>query len=263
MFYKIKNSVCLFTFLFAISISATAAYADNTTYILTARQNNLLKNLDRIADMTANVNTTGFKVEKDVFTEYPKATSVKEKLSFPQIGKTVRDDSQGGMALTGKQLDIAIAGQGYFMVTTPYGPMFTRNGSLTVSKDGLLVNQDGYPITSPGGGQIELTEKDVDISIKEDGQVRSGDEERGQIGVFVFDNDELLERVGKGLFRTSQPTKVSENFRIAQGMLETSNVNSVTSMTSLVDVSRNIENIDKLASSHNDMQINMIRKMAQ
>ena len=149
------------------------------------------------------------------------------------------------------------------MVKTPYGNMFTRNGSLMVNNDGVLVSQDGYPISGAGGEQITLNETDVAISIKQDGMVKAGNEERGQIGLFVFDNEELVERVGKGLFRTSELPKLAEKSVIAQGMLETSNVNSVTAMTNLVEVSRNVENIIKVAASHNDMQVNMIRKMSQ
>lgn len=261
MFCKIKTR--LFYFVLAAVICGGNSYADNTNYILTARQNDLLKNMDRISDMAANVNTTAFKSEKDIFTERKKTTSKNERLSFPAIGNTVRDNAQGGMQTTGRQLDIAINGPGYFMVKTPYGNMFTRNGSLMVNNDGTLVTHDGYAISGAGGEQITLTETDVEVSIKEDGMVKVGVEERGQIGLFVFDDEALVERVGKGLFRTGQFPKLAEKSVIAQGMLETSNVNSVTAMTNLVEVSRNVENIIKVAASHNDMQVNMIRKMSQ
>lgn len=247
----------------AYLLCATCAYADNTTYILASKQQNLLKNLDRIADMVANANTTGFKVEDDIFTKYNKRTSNNEKLSFQVIGETVRNQGQGGIEATGRQLDIAINGKGFFMVNTPFGQMYTRNGSFMVNKDGVLVNQDGYTVAGPGGGEVALTEQDIEISIKEDGIVTANGEERGQIGVFMFDKESDLKRVGKGLYKTSQLAKLADDYVIAQGMLESSNVNSVTAMTDMVAISRGIENVQKVTSANADMQSNMIRKMSQ
>lgn len=222
-----------------------------------------MKNLDRISDMVANANTTGFKVEDDIFTEYKVRPSVKEKLSFQDIGQTVRNYSQGGMAATGRQLDVAINGNGFFMVLTPYGQMYTRNGSFMVNSEGVIVNQDGYPVGGPSGGQISLTEQDINISIREDGLVVANGEERGQIGVFVFDNERALQRIGKGLYATKEAAKPAENYVIAQGMLENSNVNSISAMTDLVSVSRGLENVQKLASANDELQADMIRKMSQ
>lgn len=256
-----KMSV-MFAVAFVVVLHSNS-YADNINYVLAARQNDLSKNMNRIADMTANVNTTGFKVERDVFSEFPKRTSANEQLSMTNIATTTRDQSQGVMMTTGRVLDVAISGRGLFMINTPFGQMFTRNGSFMISKDGVLVNQSGYPVAGPSGGQVEFTEKDISISIKEDGIVTAEGEERGQIGVFTFDHYALLERVGAGLFKTNEVPKPAEEYKLAQGMLEGSNVNSVTAMTDLINVSRGVERVIKLASSRNEMQMDMIRKMAQ
>jgi len=261
MLYRQINSLLLF--LFVCVATHSNSHADNINYILTARQTNLLKNMDRISDMAANANTTAFKAENDIFTEYSKSTSQKERLSFTKIGTTVRDTSQGGMVKTSRTLDVAIVGKGYFMVNTPYGPMYTRNGSFMVDKDGSLVTQDGYIVSGPSGGQVTLTDKDVDISITETGLVRVGSEERGVIGVFTFENENLMQRVGGGLYKTKQTPNLAEKYKLAQGMSENSNVNSISSMTDLVTVSRNIESVAKITSTHDEMQLDMIKRLTQ
>jgi flagellar basal-body rod protein FlgF len=250
-------------FLVLCVIAHVSARADNINYILTARQTNLLKNMDRISDVVANANTTGFKTENDIFTEIQKSTSAKERLSFTKIGRTFRDKSQGDMIKTSRQLDVAINGEGYFMVSTPFGPMYTRNGNFMVDRDGSLTTQNGYIVSGPSGGQVTLTDKDVDISIKENGLVKSGNEERGVIGVFTFANENLLQRVGGGLYTTSQTPNLAEKYKLAQGVLENSNVNSVKAMTDLVTVSRNIENMAKLTATHDEMQLDTIKRLTQ
>lgn len=259
---RASTNLVIFSLLITI-LPSGYSYADNINYILTSRNRALVNNLDRISDMTANVNTVGFKAEKDLFAAYNKQTSLKENIAMNNISTTVRDDSQGSMNTTGRNLDVAINGDGFFMVNTPYGQMFTRNGSFLINRDGILVTQDGYPVAGPSGGQVEFTDRDINISIKEDGIVNSDGEERGQIGVFEFANISKLERMGKGLFKSYEVPAPAENYQILQGVLENSNVNSITAMTELVAVSRGIETVKKLSSTHNDVQMEMLRTMSK
>lgn len=247
----------------AIICSPLMANANNTSYILAARQINLFAAQDRVADMAANVNTTGFKAEKDVFGELPKNIHNREKLSFSQISTTTRDTTQGGMVSTGRALDAAIKGAGYFMVRGPYGDLFTRAGNFAVSPEGVLVTQEGYPVIGGGGGQVEFSETDSDIVIHDDGLVTANREERGQIGVFVFENEQSLVRAGKGYYISKESPQVAINYIVAQGMLEESNVNSVSAMTNLIEVSRGIEKIKKLQDSQQELQLNIIRSLSR
>jgi flagellar basal-body rod protein FlgF len=235
------------------------AKANNISYIIAASQSNLLHTQDRIADMTANVNTTGFKAEQDIYATLQKRTTDGKKISFPIISKTTRDYSQGGIVATGRQLDIAINGRGYFMVDTPRGIRYTRAGNLKVNPEGVLVTKEDYSIVGPGGGQVELTENDVEINIKENGLVTAGTEERGQIGIFIFENEESLIREGEGYYRSTENPTSTEESKVVQGALEASNVNSVTAMTDLIEVSRKIEQANQLQSGYHDLQLNMIR----
>lgn len=249
-------------FFLAVSINSIAS-ASNLTYIMAARQNDLMSSQSRIADKAANTNTTAYKAENDIYGELTTRLDNRKNLSFSNISTTIRDTSQGSMQVTGRQLDIAINGPGYFMVSTPLGLRFTRAGNLKTTSEGVLVTQGGNPLLGSGGGQVEFAEGDTDISIREDGSVTAGVEERGQIAVFVFADEQALIREGEGLYRTDQTPVVAEKSKIAQGMLEDSNANSVRTMTDLIEVSRNIETVKSVQSDYHQMQMDILRRLAR
>lgn len=236
----------------------------NANYILAAHKSDLLKTQDRIADMVANQNTTGFKAEKNSFKELVAKTEDNKKISFSKISGTTIDTSQGSIISTGRQLDIAINGKGFFMVETPMGPRYTRAGNLAINPEGALVTKEGYPLVGPGGGNVELAEGDSGIVIRENGLVTTeAGEDRGQIGIFNFNNPQLLERVGKGMYKSPEDAQVADDTaKIVQGVLEGSNVNPVSSMADLIKVSRAIDNIKNIEKQINDIKLTAIQKLA-
>lgn len=246
-----------------VSSFCSYAEADNFSYVMAARQRDLLRSQDRISDMAANVNTTGFKLENDIYGEFKKPISDKSGVTFPSIKTTARDYSQGGLATTGRPLDVAISGPGFFMINTPNGMRYTRAGNFKTNSEGVLVTKDDYPVIGPGGGQVEFTEEDINITIRENGLVSSGPEERGQIGVFIFPDERLLIREANGLYNTTQQPIPTEDSLVVQGVLENSNVNSVTSMANLIEVSRQIETNAKLQESYSALKTNLIRTLTQ
>src|SRR3989344_6043902 len=217
-----KRILIISTLLFANN-----AFANNISYVLAAREADLFRTQDRIADMTANVNTAAFKEENDVYSELPTMLQNCKNFSFSEIKTTGRDNAQGPLESTGRSLDVAISGPGYFMVETPRGIRYTRDGNLSISSGGVLTTKEGYPLLGPGGGQVEFAEDDIDVTIRENGLVSSGPEDRGQIGVFTFANEQLMIREGSGFYRTDQTASPTEESKVVQGVLEGSNVNSV------------------------------------
>jgi flagellar basal body rod protein FlgG len=251
------------TFSLVLIFSSSPSFADNTFYVLAARQGDLQKTMNRIADMVANVNTTGFKSESDVYSELSRQMDRKENVSFGKIADTKRDYSQGALISTKRDLDVAINGSGYLMVETPRGVRYTRGGNLKIDSEGTLVTKEGFPLLGPGGGRVELTETDIDIVIRDNGLVSAGVEERGQIGVFEFEDEQALIKEGQGLYKTDQNATLSETSKIVQGMVEASNVNSVRAMTDLIEVSNNIEIVKKMQTDIHDIKINSIRTLTR
>lgn len=240
---------------------------ENVAYVLSARQDHLFKTQERIADHVANVNTLGYKAGRNVFSELitPKKNGT-DKTSFSNISQVHRDFSQGIMQKTDRALDVAINGNGFFRLETPLGPRYTRAGDFVVNGNGTLVSKNGYTVTGPGGGSVSFAPQDTEIQIKEDGTVYADGQIRGRIGVFTFNTPQQLERAGNGLFiaRTEEPkVALIEQTKVAQGMLEGSNVSSIKEMSSLIEVSRGIEQTTNLLKNYQDSQLSMIRQLSQ
>ncbi len=106
---------------------------ETTTLIALSRQGGLRRQLDVVANNIANMNTTGFKGERMMFVEHlvksqESGKLLGTKLSFARDIATMLDVSEGPMETTGNPLDLAITGEGYFVIQTENGERYTRNG---------------------------------------------------------------------------------------------------------------------------------------
>src|SRR5690242_16447539 len=143
---------------------------ETPTYVALSRQTALLRQMDVVANNLANVATPGFKSEMEVFTTYPIRSQVSgapQKLAYVQDFATARDFSTGPMSPTGNDLDVAIQGNGFFVVQTPNGPRYTRLGHFTLNAAGQLVNKLGYPVLA-GGAPITINPDDGPVQIASD-----------------------------------------------------------------------------------------------
>lgn len=210
----------------------------------------LEQELDMIANNLANINTTGFKRSVNSFSRQlmdiegqepvereNTAVPFAEVLASPSI-----DYSQGILKRTERPLDVAIEGKGYFVVETPQGQLYTRNGVLQVNSQGNLVDLEGRmiagadgPIIIPPG--ISLLE----LNISEQGIVGSVDANFGRLKMVEFGEDEgKLEPVGYNTYKSPQDVnpQEAENAVVRQGFRESSNVKMMDEMIQMVAVSR-------------------------
>lgn len=236
---------------------------DTSAYVVLSRQLGLFRQMDVIANNVANASTNGFKSEQMLFTEYlmnSGSGQLKRSVSFSNDLATVRDKSQGQMTTTNRPLDAAINGEGYFVVDTPLGPRYTRVGNFTIDSQGQLVTPQGYALQGDGG-PIVFDETDEKIVIREDGTVAAIieggiQEERGKLSVVKFDNDSFLREAGNGFYTSEEDpvTADEENYKVAQGILEGSNVNSVNELTNMIKVNRSVGLTSKFLSDVNELQ---------
>ena len=237
---------------------------DNSSYILASRQADLFNIQNRIADNIANLNTTAFKAEKDFASFMTYQADDSKKIAFSNLFASKRDLSEGPFQKTGRSLDFAIKGEGFFKVETPLGYRYTRAGNFTLDEEGNLVTMQGYLVLGAGGQQTTFLPEDSQITVKEDGAVVVGDlqEARGQIGVFIFSDMQSLERVGHNLYQSSEVDVATEESQINQGVLESSNVNSVRMMTELLDISRQITRTKQLIDRKHQIELDAIKRIA-
>lgn len=223
--------------------------------------------VDTIANNLANVNTTGFKRSRVSFEDLlyetlqgakTAGTSDRQAVAPVQIGKGVRlaaimrIHSQGATEQTGRPLDMAIEGDGFFQVQRPDGSLaYTRDGNFTISDTGALVTNSGYRVM-PG---ITVPSDAENLAVSPTGVVTSTPAgsstpvELGRIELARFVNPSGLMNIGENeLTETAASGRPLTGFpqdpgfgRVLPGMLESSNVEIVTEMTDMIAAQRAYE----------------------
>ena len=220
---------------------------------------------EAIANNLANIEVPGFKRDSMFLREVQEAKK-RQSGDYPdwrinRFEGTWTDFDQGQLKRTGHMFDLAISGKGFFVVDTPDGNQYTRNGTFVRNNEGTLVNLLGYPVLDEGGDEIEVPATFTSPIIDGGGNIKGRDELLGidtnlgrlQIVDFpeLYDRDfaaqtpyqKVLTKSKDGLF-TQQPgtTQVpAEEFEIAQGFLEEANVETVLEMVKMIDVFRSYE----------------------
>lgn len=231
---------------------------DNGVYIALSRQIGLFNDMAVLANNIANINTAGFHGEKLSFRQhlmkdgnlFPQSKT----MAFTQDVETYIDDAQGSFRATGNALDMAIAGKGYFAVETPLGIRYTRAGNFQIDAQGTLMDQNGNPVLDNAGQRINFEEADREVLVGEAGNIVVDGAERAVLAVYEFENPQLLERAGNTLFKAEITPLLSENPKVNQGVLESSNVQAVLEMTHMIDVSRSVGSTAKLIETYYDLQ---------
>ncbi len=225
--------------------------------------------VNSIANNLANVNTTGYKRDllafKDTIQMFAHdhimepVASIRDKKFFPdpqhlartRIATSVTDFQQGGMKVTSAPLDLAISGQGFFKVASPDGEFYTRNGHFTVNQAGTVVTEQGWPVMSEGG-DITIPAGTEHIVIAEDGRIFADDALVGQIQVVSVDNLANLEKTGANLYKPRNGAAIGEELVdpnrtwVAQGFLESANVDAVYEMVNMIEAQRQFEAYQKV-----------------
>ena len=205
-----------------------------------------LGDLDRVAADLANIGTAGYKAERA-------ASNTAERPSFGALldsaidvvsGPTKTDFRPGMIVQTGRDLDVAIEGDGFFVIETPAGERYTRGGAFTRGLDGVLMTSDGYKVLGDGG-EIKLPQGKVVIG--EDGTVRVGAAVAGTVRVVTFDNpvNELIRETGARFRAADGASPYDAEVSVVAGALEQSNVSAVERMAQLTELSRAFEGLQK------------------
>jgi flagellar basal-body rod protein FlgF len=235
---------------------------DNTTYIALSRQESLWNQLEVVANNLANVNTTGFKGTDTLFAQYVyKVNSddrtFKDKIAFTHDFGLVRNLSQGAFNYTGNTYDLAMQGEGYFVTQGKNGGgnVYTRAGNFTVNGDNQLVTQEGSPVLSTNNQPITIPANAGDVTVQGDGSIvdKTTGTTIDKIRVVRFDKERELKQVtGTAFDANGQPPIDIVQPKVAQGVLETSNVNVISEMTRLIAINRSSGDVNKLIEVEQD-----------
>jgi flagellar basal-body rod protein FlgF len=239
---------------------------DTTQLVCLSRALADYQSMDAIANNLANVSTPGFKREAPKFQEYLDPMQPAEgetgiqNVSFVQQTGMMRDLSEGSVTMTGAPFDVAINGQGYFVVQTANGPRYTRNGHFTLDPSGRIVTNEGDPVQGQGG-DIAVSQNDGDIHIASDGTVSGLNGVIGQLNIVDFPDDRALARQGDSLYTTTQVPQAS-TATVQQGAIEGSNVQSVVEISNMIEVMRSYQAVMNITTSQANSEQQTLDKLA-
>jgi flagellar basal-body rod protein FlgF/flagellar basal-body rod protein FlgG len=251
---------------------------ENALLVGLSRQMALSHELDVIANNIANIDTTGYKADNTDFSEFlmPRArddqfTGSDRRVSFVEDRATWIDFSPGALQHTGNPLDVAVDGNAYFVVQTPRGQRYTRNGALAVNSAGQLVTNEGYQVVGDGG-PITFQASDTDINISPQGiiTVREGnstqDAQRGRLQLASFDQPRLLQKDSGSTFMAPDGVNANpppQGTRVVQGAIEKSNVKAVVEMARMIEITRSYTDIANILQQQSDQRRNALQQLSQ
>lgn len=235
--------------------------------------------LDVISNNLANVSTNGFKKSHAVFEDLmyqnlrQVGSNTSEQSTLPsglQVGlgvrtvATSRNFAQGNLQQTGNNLDIAIQGNGFFQLTLPDGTLgYTRDGAFQIDSQGRLVTASGLPISEG----ITVPSNATAVSVAADGSVSAtipgttAPQSIGTITLASFVNPSGLEPKGQNIYTESaasgQPNAGAAGANglgsLMQGYVETSNVNVVQELVTMIQTQRAYEMNSKAIQTSDQM----------
>jgi len=238
---------------------------------ITNSTNALMREFDIITHNLANVSTTGYKRICNKFSKSldsnglgqagAQQAGTKTNSSNSPLSSTL-DFSQGNIVETGRPLDFALYGKGFFAMETPNGPLYSRNGIFHISQNGQIVNSSGY-IVAGQAGPITIP-SDIgpsELNVSTDGTISARNTAIGKLKIVDFkDNENKLTPAGANCYKISediQPTTV-ENIVVKQGYQEASNVKLIDELVDMITVCRLYEANMKIVSSQGDTSSSII-----
>jgi flagellar basal-body rod protein FlgF len=210
---------------------------DSAGYAAITRMSGLNREMAAIANNIANISTAGYRKEGLLFSEHISALEPDEpSLSMAQGNVRHTDNSQGPLTQTGGTFDLAIEGDGFFLIETPTGEALTRAGAFTPNELGELTTHDGYRLLDNGGTAIFIPNDAKTVGIASDGTVSADGEPLAQIGLYLPTDPLSMDRTNGVRFTTENGIEPIEEPVILQGFVESSNVNAVSEITRMIEV---------------------------
>lgn len=233
---------------------------DNPSYVTLARQSGLLKNLDVISNNIANMSTTGFRREGVVFTEIVERLSVLGgSTSQADARARMTDFAQAALRATGGAFDLAIEGDGFFMVETEQGPALTRAGAFARNAEGDITTPDGRRLLDEGEAPVFIPADAREVAIATDGTISADGQPIGRVALVTVADRSLLARAQGGLFTTDQALVPAEGASIFHGFVEGSNVDPVRELTRMIEVQRAYEMGQSFLSNEDERMRQVVR----
>ncbi len=214
---------------------------------LSSACSSIMSRLDVVTNNLANLGTPGFKVE------HWRREERRDNQGAAGEGTSLYVDySQGTLQPTDNAFDLALQGEGFFVIGTKAGTAYTRKGNFALNKNNQVVTQTGDLVLGEAG-PISINGRQVDIDragmLQVDGAVA------GKLKIVSFNKPQNLSKQGDGLFTdpgTAGPQKADKTDVLARN-LESANVNAIKEMVEMIDMQRSFESYQKVILTISDM----------
>jgi fagellar hook-basal body proteins len=208
------------------------------------------KALDVVSNNIANAGTAGYKSQATTESSFGdhllSRMSEMEGASKDNIGSipymTINnseytDFSQGSLDSTGRSVDMAINGDGFFLVDSEkYGPVLTRNGQFEIDSDGELYLPGVGKVLNDGEDTISL--ENDNFAVSPTGVITANGEEVDTLSIVKPTEDTVLKSVGNGVYQCDEnggyEQADTDSYRVTQGSLEKSNINIAQEMSKII-----------------------------
>lgn len=240
---------------------------DVHSFIALSKQKSLLNHADIISNNIANAETTGFKEYKMIEQQKLVFFSNKKGNTYNNDISVVKNMQDGGFVRTDNSLNMAIAGDAFFIVQTPNGIRYTKNGNFTLSNEGMLVTVNGYSVLNNANAPIIFPANTNEIIFTRNGEIIVNEAEFAEIGIAKFDNSQLLAPEGQSLLKytgdNAHRNANDNEFQLLQGFLESSNTNKIQQLTNLMEVQRDVGQVTSLLNTYDELSRSVIAKMGK
>jgi flagellar basal-body rod protein FlgF len=234
---------------------------ENGIFVALSRQDALERQLAVIANNMANADTAGFKRVEMLMHDDPLPTRLSARRGGPAHFvhdiATVRDPSEGDLKATGNPLDLAVRGEGYFVVDTADGPRYTRDGHFRLDDTGQLVTEDGQAVLDTRNRPIVFTQADTRITVARDGTISSDVGTVDRLRLVRMVDDTQTQAMGDDLQNTAGTVEDITDPQVEQGMIEGSNVQPILELEQMIRVHRAYEQ----TTNYLDREDQRIRKV--
>jgi flagellar basal-body rod protein FlgF len=227
------------------------------------------QSLEVLANNLSNLAVNGFKKDvlySTVFNRVRQFSGDPMEIAASEAAfaeRTVIDFSPGSLVRTGNPLHVALAGDGFFVVDTPAGDRYTRNGSFSLNSDKEIVTSEGYPVLGENG-RVRVDGSSVEIG--PGGEISVGGVLAGRLKVVQFEDLSKLSKIGGALFQApadailQPPAKLD----VRQAHLEQANVDPMQAVSEMISLLRSFEMLSQaIRSVSNDVNKKVIDEVAR
>ncbi len=233
---------------------------------------------DVVANNIANVNSGGYKKDNVICQSFPsmlisrlgdtRENALGQVEIMPPVvigplgtGAVVKDivtdHSAGNMKLTNNPTDLAISEEGYFVLQTPQGERFTRDGSFKINQQGVLVTNQGATVMSTDNQAINMNTEDgtapETFTVDKNGSILVNNQEVAKLKIVNFADKRNLQKEGAWMTAKAGQYITVEKPNVLQGYQEVSNVNAVKEMVNLISVVRAYESCQKVVQAEDEL----------